>query len=73
MKINDCTFSDWLNRNWEEGNLCPPELDPQTAIYFLCDYLLEDGFYISMPVNAKQGNTELVYAILERHSKKYRK
>ena len=73
MRINEETFSEWIQNHWDKNNLAPPELESQKALYFLADYLLEDGFYTSMPVNTKQVNVEIVAAILERHSRKYRK
>lgn len=74
MKDNE-KFSDWLKRNWEKDNLCPPPLNAQTAINILCNYLLceNDDWYIVMPVNNEQANTLIVEEILSRYSKQYKK
>lgn len=47
-----------------------PELDAQTAINILCDYLLGTDYYITDPVNNVQGNTIIVYDILNKYAKK---
>ena len=33
-------YIDWLNKNWQKGNILPPPLHPQEAIHFLVEYLL---------------------------------
>lgn len=66
-------FTEWVDKNWEKGNLCAPELEPQKAIYFLVDYLLGEDWYTSAIGNVKQINVDIVAAILEKHSMKYRR
>ena len=66
------TFSEWLDKNWDKDNICPPPLAAQEALNFLHDYLLE-GWYSTMPMSTEQVNTEMVAMILQKHSKKYRK
>ena len=51
--------------------LCPPAMDAQVALNELKRYLLGDDWYVVLPVNAEQCNTEIVYEI-ERRYKKYR-
>lgn len=51
--------------------LCPPPMDAQVALNELGRYLLGDDWYVVLPVNAEQCNTEIVYEI-ERRYKKYR-
>lgn len=67
------TFQEWLKEHWDKDNLFPPELEPQDALYFLTDYLLGEDWYFVNPLKVKQGNCEIVHAILEKYSKKYRK
>ena len=67
------TFTEWLDRNWEEGNLCPPPLNAQLAVYFLLDYLVDVDWYTTMPMSTEQVNTEIVDLILRNYSKKYQK
>lgn len=67
------TFSEWLDQNWEEDNMCPPPLDAQDALDFLKDYLLGENWYVVMPLSQKQCNTEIVATILKKYSSKYRK
>jgi len=66
------TFTRWLRSNWSRDNLCPPPLEPQKAINFIADYLLED-WYSTSAVSVKQTNTEIVHEILLKYSKRYRK
>lgn len=66
-------FSDWLEKNKDEDNIFPPPLEAQTAINFITAYLLGEDFYVSFPGSCEQVNTEIVYAILEKYSKKFKK
>lgn len=66
-------WSKWLNDNWQENNILPPELEPQLAIEILAEYLLGNDWYVSAPVNTKQTNCEIVDSILYKYSKKYKK
>jgi hypothetical protein len=42
------------------------------ALEFLKNYLLGEDWYVVSPISTKQVNTEIVYEILYRHSKKFR-
>ena len=53
--------------------ICSAPMSADVALQILTVYLLEEGFYIAMPVSQEQANTEIVAAILEKHSKEYRK
>ena len=66
-------WSKWLNDNWQENNILPPELEPQLAIEILAEYLLGNDWYVSVPVDVKQTNCEIVESILYKYSKKYKK
>lgn len=44
-------------------SLCSSCMDAQTAISELCRYFLGDDFYIAMPEDPTQVNTEIIYYI----------
>lgn len=64
---------DWLDEHEGECGILAPPMDAQTAVNFLSDYLLGEDSYVSYPCNAQQANTEVVFAILYKYSKRYRK
>lgn len=68
-------FVEWLDAECKKDpdNLCDPPLEPQLAVQFLCDYLLGEDWYVVMPESTKQVNTAIVYDILEKYSKRFRK
>ena len=66
-------FSKWLDNNWQKDNIFPPPLDPQEALNFLQEYLLGEDWYIINPLSTAQANCELVYDILYKYSRKFRK
>ena len=67
-------FTEWLENDAEDCGIMTPPMDAQLAVDMLTDYLLgEDWYSISGATSAKQINTEMVFAILMRHSKKFRK
>ena len=67
------TFTYWLKNEAKDCGLCSPPLEAQKAINFLIDYLLEEDWYVVMPLNAEQVNSEVVHEILLKYSKKYKK
>ena len=66
-------FTDWLENEAEDCGILSPPLEPQMALDFLKDYLLGEEWYVCSPICQKQVNTEIVYEILRKHSKKFRK
>ena len=68
-------FTDFLDseNNKNKYNLLPASLPAQQAIAFLCNYLLGEDWYIADSISPNQANTEIVFAILEKYSKKFRK
>lgn len=66
-------YIDWLKANDDPINLCDPPLEPQEAVNFLCDYLLGEDWYVVMPESTKQVNSVIVFEILEKYSKRFRK
>lgn len=74
--IREVTFSEWLkneNNTTNKDNIFAPPLNPQKAISFLCDYLLGEDWYTVNPISQEQINTEIVYEILRKYSKKFKK
>ncbi len=63
---------EWLEKHIEEDNLCAPEMDGQTALNMLREYLLPD-YYCAVPQNTKQVNTDIVFTMLKKYSKRFRK
>lgn len=68
-------FLKWLKKENEKDkeNMMPVALNAQLAISFLKDYLLGQDWYSPNPVSAEQVNTEIVYEILEKYSKEFKK
>lgn len=68
-------FVDWLEEECKKDpdNLLDPPLEPQLALNFLCDYLLGEDWCVVMPESQKQVNAAIVYDILEKYSKRFRK
>lgn len=69
-------FLDWLekecNKEEQKDNIFLPPIESQEAIHFLKDYLLGEDWYSTVP-STKQVNTEIVYNILLKYSKEFRK
>lgn len=74
-KLKDVSFTEWLKLEnvKDPGNTLPPELDFEKAIYFLKNYLLGEDWYVNYPGSSKQINTDIVYDILRKYSKRFRK
>lgn len=47
-------------------------MDDKTALDFLTDYFLPDGFYISYSCSRGQANTEIVCYLIEEYSKRFK-
>ena len=69
------SFLEWLEleNSKDPDNILPPELNFEKAIYFLKNYLLGEDWYVNYSESAKQINTDIVYNILRKYSKKFRK
>ena len=66
-------FTEWFKSYpVEKGVIMTPPLEAQLAVNFLQKYLLGDNWYTLNTSNA-QGNTEVVFAILGKYSRKFRK
>ena len=66
-------FTDWLKYDAEDCGILSPPLEPQLAINFLKDYLLDEDWYSFNPISTQQVNTEIVFSILCKYSRKFRK
>lgn len=66
-------FTDWLKNDAIDCGMCDPPMEAQKAIGFLCDYLLGEGWYVERPERTKQVNTAIVFEILLKYSKEFRK
>ena len=68
--MTEIKFTEWID-NQEDYGMCNPPMKAQQAIYFLFDYL--DIPYDVMPESTEQTNTHIVFEILMKYSKKFRK
>lgn len=64
-------ISDWLDKQPDYG-LCPPPMTEKEALDFLIDYLTPP-MQIGMSINGDQARTIVVYEILNKYSKRFRK
>ena len=67
------SYLEWLKANDDPMNLCDPPLDAQSAVNFLCNYLLGENWYVVVSESQKQVNSVIVDEILFKYSKQYRK
>ena len=68
------SFTDWLKNDAEDCGLCDPPMDSQLAVEFLQKYLLgDDWYYTGAAQTNAQGNTAVVFEILYKYSRKFRK
>lgn len=74
-ELESVSFTRWLESEnaKDPDNMLPPALDFEKAIYFLKNYLLGEDWYVEYPGTPKQINTDIVYDILKKYSKKFRK
>lgn len=64
-------LTDWLDEQPDYG-LCNPPMSPDEALDFLFNYLIPED-YDPLPEGAWQTNTYIVYQILSKYSRKFRK
>ena len=65
------TFTEWYSRSLKSG-IVFPGMSSDQALDFLVQYLLPDTYY-TFSIHAHQANTEIVYDILMKYSKKFKK
>ena len=68
--INDKTFFEWLDEQPDYG-ICNPPMNAQMGLDYLFDYLEIPS--VVMPESCEQCNTEIVFWILNKYSRKFRK
>ena len=66
-------FTEWLENDAEDCGICPSPMNAQCAVDILKDYLLGEDWYVHMPINIEQVNSEIVFDILMKYSIKFRK
>lgn len=66
-------FTEWFENEAVDCGICSPPMEAQKAIDLLADYLLGEGWYTVMPISNQQVNTEIVFEILLKHSRAFRK
>ncbi len=73
--MNQTNFVEWIDEACKKDpdNLCDPPLDPQLAVNFLCNYLLGEDWYVTISESQQQVNSAIVFDILLKYSKKFRK
>lgn len=71
-KTLDDFNEDNKKKPYMERELCPPPTNPQLVVDCLCDLLLGEDFYVSMPLCTKQVNTVILDNILSKYCKEYR-
>lgn len=63
-KQNRCDVEHILSlTNGKDYGLCAPPMKAQVAVYELCRYFLGEDYYVVMPENNEQCNTQIVYDI----------
>lgn len=67
------SYTNWLKYEAEDCGLMQPPLEPQKALDFLQSYLLGEDYYIENPVSTIQANSQVVFDILIKYSKEFRK
>ena len=73
MVSKEKQFTYWLEQEARDCGLCDPPLSAQSALQFLKDYLLGENWYVVMPENTEQINSVIVWEILNKYSKDFRK
>lgn len=67
-------FTDWLENEAEDCGILTPSMEAQQCVDILCDYLLGRDWYSTSGVTCtSQVNTEIVFEILIKYSKEFRK
>lgn len=73
-KKDNWNFVEWYDIYKDDTNLLPTGIDGQTAFDIIVSYLLdEDEQTIVDPLCTSQTNTEFIFRILSKHSKRFRK
>lgn len=62
-----------LNKTINKDNIFAPPISDREALMFIKDYLLGEDWYSYNPIHYEQINTEMVFEILMKYSKRFRK
>jgi hypothetical protein len=74
MTVNrEKQFTYWLEHEAKDCGLCDPPLEAQKAIQFLKNYLLGENWYVVTSESTEQVNSAIVWEILRKYSKEFRK
>lgn len=65
-------FTEWIEKQSNYGIFNPP-MTSQIAVNLLADYLLGEDWVCVDPISTEQINTQIVYEILMKYSRKFRK
>lgn len=66
-------FTEWLKNDSIDCGVCDPPMEAQKAIDFLQNYLLGEDWYVTVPESTQQVNTVIVFEILMKYSREFRK
>ena len=72
-KILDDFNAENKKKPYMKRELCPPPTNPQLVVDCLCDLLLGEDWYVTMPLGVGQVNTVILDNILFKYCKEYRK
>lgn len=73
-KKDNWNFVEWYDIYKDDANLLPLGIEGQTAFDTIVSYLLdEDEQVIVNPLCTSQANIELIFRILSKHSKRFRR
>lgn len=67
------TFTEWYLENHKDGNLCPPPMTEDLFEKFLIKYLLNGKFMTTLSMSDAQTRAQLLWEIIDTHSKDYQK
>ena len=57
----------------EEKDMCDPSTDAQLVVDCIADTFLGEDWYVTMPESAKQVNTVILFKILCRYNKEFKR
>lgn len=60
-------YFDILDSYGKYDNMFPPLTDAQLAVNLLCEYLLDEDYYVNDPLSPPQANTIIVQDILHKY------
>lgn len=67
------TFTDWLENADDNYGIFNSPMSDKECIQLITNYLLGENWYVTSPVSHDQVNTERVFQILNRYSRRFKK